>query len=119
MENRSKIVIESNKDEIEAQTTEASKKSWLSSITTLFTEEEVDKQPIRTDKVEKFITSTPFSGKNAVRGSYVWGDTGSGKTFLCDLFFDNLNIEEKQRFHYNKFMLNIHQTNFKYYNVRL
>lgn len=115
LDNKDKVVIGSNRGEIEAAAN-ASKKGWLSSLTSLF-EEETTQQRVRSDKIEKFITETPFVEINSHRGTYVWGDTGSGKTFLCDLFFDNLNIKEKQRFHYNKFMLNIHQSNFRYYNV--
>lgn len=119
LENKDKVRITSNKAEIEAAMREAEKKTWLASIKRLLTNEEEEEQKrLRIDKVEKYIKETPFVGDKAVRGSYVWGDTGSGKTFLCDLFFENLNIKEKRRYHYNKFMLSIHRSNFRYYNVR-
>ena len=120
LQNRTKVVVESNKDEIEAAERAAHKKNWLASLTSVFggVEEEQEKEQLRTDKIEQFITQTPFTGAYNIRGTYVWGDTGSGKTFLSDLFFYNLPIKEKQRFHYNKFMLNIHQHNFRYFNVR-
>lgn len=33
---------------------------------------------------------------------------GCGKTFVMDLFYENLKIVEKKRIHFNEFMLKIH-----------
>jgi len=44
-----------------------------------------------------------------VRGLYLWGGVGRGKTFLMDLFFDNLEIEAKQRIHFHRMMHDVHQ----------
>lgn len=43
-----------------------------------------------------------------VKGLYIWGGVGRGKTWLMDLFFDSLPIEEKQRIHFHRFMQRIH-----------
>lgn len=44
-----------------------------------------------------------------VRGLYFWGGVGRGKTFLVDLFFDGLPIEQKYRTHFHRFMRGIHE----------
>jgi len=43
-----------------------------------------------------------------VTGLYLWGGVGRGKTHLCDLFFNNVAIEDKTRLHFHRFMQQIH-----------
>jgi cell division protein ZapE len=44
-----------------------------------------------------------------VQGLYFWGGVGRGKTFLVDLFYDGLPIEQKYRTHFHRFMRGIHE----------
>ncbi len=43
-----------------------------------------------------------------VRGLYLWGDVGRGKTYLVDTFVDALPLERKQRIHFHSFMYKVH-----------
>lgn len=43
-----------------------------------------------------------------LRGVYMWGGVGRGKSMLMDLFHDNLNIAAKRRAHFHEFMLDVH-----------
>ncbi|KAK4499517.1 hypothetical protein PRZ48_010032 [Zasmidium cellare] len=45
------------------------------------------------------------------KGLYMYGDVGSGKTMLMDLFYDTLpdNITHKMRIHFHNFMQDVHK----------
>lgn len=43
-----------------------------------------------------------------LRGLYMWGGVGRGKTWLMDLFFQSLPGERKLRLHFHRFMLRVH-----------
>lgn len=43
-----------------------------------------------------------------IKGMYVYGSPGSGKTFLMDMFYDKVSVK-KRRCHFNEFMLDVHQ----------
>ncbi len=44
-----------------------------------------------------------------VRGLYMWGGVGRGKTWLMDLFYHSLPGTRKQRLHFHRFMLRVHE----------
>ena len=48
---------------------------------------------------------------NALKGLYLYGDVGTGKTMLMDLFFDALppSITRKRRVHFHAFMIDVHK----------
>ncbi len=47
--------------------------------------------------------------KETIRGLYLYGGVGRGKTHLVDFFFDHLPIEKKMRLHFHRFMKIVHE----------
>lgn len=45
----------------------------------------------------------------AVPGLYLWGGVGRGKSWLVNLFYEELAIKQKYRVHFHHFMLDIHE----------
>ena len=43
-----------------------------------------------------------------IKGLYIWGGVGRGKTFIVDFFFKHLPIQLKQRTHFHSFMKSVH-----------
>jgi len=43
-----------------------------------------------------------------VRGLYLWGSVGRGKTFMMDLFYGALPFDDKLRQHFHRFMASVH-----------
>lgn len=55
------------------------------------------------------VDTSAFENLSEIKGIYLFGGPGSGKTFLMDLFMTNMQIQQKRRVHYAEFMLNIHR----------
>ena len=52
-----------------------------------------------------------LGGKSApepVRGLYLWGGVGRGKTWMMDLFYQSLPFPERRRRHFHRFMHDVH-----------
>ena len=49
--------------------------------------------------------------EDAPKGMYMYGDVGSGKTMMMDLFYETLppNITHKNRLHFHNFMQEVHR----------
>ena len=49
------------------------------------------------------------SAREPIRGLYLYGDVGRGKTLLMDMFFTASPVQRKRRAHFHEFMLDVHE----------
>ena len=64
------------------------------------------------ERKKPFWSLFSFSKNNPpkmIKGFYSHGGVGRGKTYLMDLFFDNLKTKRKSRMHFHHFMLEVHK----------
>ena len=54
--------------------------------------------------LRKFVTKPLPS----IKGLYLWGGVGRGKTYLMDNFYEGLPFEKKIRVHFHRFMRRVH-----------
>lgn len=53
-----------------------------------------------------------------VQGIYLWGGVGRGKTWLMDLFLENLPAQRATRAHFHRFMARVHEALARHGSVR-
>ncbi|HEY2185780.1 MAG TPA: cell division protein ZapE [Xanthobacteraceae bacterium] len=47
--------------------------------------------------------------RQPIKGLYIFGDVGRGKTMLMDIFFDSVAVNHKRRVHFHEFMAEVHE----------
>lgn len=56
----------------------------------------------------KFLSSKSGRADTSIKGLYLWGGVGRGKTMMMDMFFHALPPERRQRMHFHRFMRRVH-----------
>ncbi len=60
-------------------------------------------------RLSKLMSKEKSSNEAPVRGLYMWGGVGRGKTWVMDLFFQSIPGDRKLRLHFHRFMLRVHE----------
>ncbi len=84
--------------ELQADTQQHSAATALQNI-----QAQLEAVPPRGSTLWRFLGKKP----DPVRGLYLWGGVGRGKSMLMDLFFDSVQIGRKRRAHFHAFMLEV------------
>jgi cell division protein ZapE len=66
-------------------------------------------QLVLTPKKPSLIQRITLKKHHLIKGLYLFGEVGIGKTFLMDVFFYCLPFKTKKRIHFHKFMKMVHE----------
>ncbi|NRD75491.1 cell division protein ZapE [Shewanella sp. VB17] len=66
--------------------------------------QKLNSKPTGIAKLSSFLVAK----KQTVKGLYLWGGVGRGKTYLMDTFYDSLPGDNKLRAHFHRFMHQVH-----------
>jgi cell division protein ZapE len=67
----------------------------------------VQHQPAKKSLLDRLFGSPAKSAP--VKGLYIFGDVGRGKTMLMDLFFEASTVARKRRAHFHEFTADVHE----------
>jgi len=56
-----------------------------------------------------WLFASRASAQPPIKGLYIYGDVGRGKTMLMDFFFETSPVARKRRAHFHEFMLDVHE----------
>lgn len=62
----------------------------------------------RSSGIQAFTARLFGQTPKPIRGLYLWGSVGRGKTLLMDIFYRCLPFSDKKRLHFHRFMASIH-----------
>src|SRR5215471_11000771 len=51
-----------------------------------------------------WLFGTRERSETELKGLYIWGEVGRGKTMLMDIFFEACPVQRKRRTHFHEFM---------------
>jgi predicted ATPase len=68
------------------------------------------KKVIDPHQKRKLAIQDKYSELDSVKNVYIFGEPGSGKSYMCELFYETLDVgHRKKKLHYNEFMLMMHE----------
>ncbi len=69
----------------------------------------VEMQSMEANTLWQSLKNRLVNKPKTVKGLYVWGGVGRGKTYLMDCFFNALPFDQKLRVHFHRFMQMVHK----------
>jgi cell division protein ZapE len=68
-----------------------------------------ERRPARKSSALGWLFGLAARERKPIKGLYIFGDVGRGKTMLMDLFFETAPVARKRRVHFHEFMVEVHE----------
>ena len=85
-----------------------SQESAVAAFETLYLDLQLNRRKDSASYGKKLVRRLFMAPMAPIKGLYLWGGVGRGKTYLMDNFYESLPFDNKMRIHFHRFMRRVH-----------
>lgn len=96
-------------DDVQKRAVERLNEIYLQLVATSSSNEQNEKPSSLKGRLGRLLGKKHVNTQEPVKGLYMWGGVGRGKTWLMDMFYESLPGDRKLRLHFHRFMKKVQE----------